>query len=207
MFDRSRNTQRCPECGTRLPWDATVCPNCGQELSRGRLSEHCPECGARMAPGAEECPICGARRPQVGSGQALGRWARPAGAVALIAFALAVLLIRPWERLTPKDLPGPNIALLPTATFTPTRRPTVERPPTVATRATSTEVAVVAITIPPTRTPTPTPITPTPTRPPTYTVVAGDTPSEIAARFGVTTADLMAANGLSLRALLSIGQE
>jgi len=127
--------------------------------------------------------------------------------MALIAFVLAVLLIRPWERVTPEDLPSPNIALLPTATFTPTRRPTLERPPTVATRASPTEVPVAAITIPPTRTPTPTPITPTPTRPATYVVVEGDTPSEIAMRFGVTTAELLQANGLSLRALLSIGQE
>jgi LysM repeat protein len=160
-----------------------------------------------MAPGADECPICGAQRLQAGPRETLAYWARPAGAVAIVAFALAVLLIRPWEKLTPQDLPSPNIALLPTATATPTRRPTLDRPATAATWVTPTEAVAMALTIPPTRTPAPTPVTPTPTRPPTYTVVAGDTASEIAARFGVTTADLMAANGLSLQALLRVGQE
>ena len=47
---------------------------------------------------------------------------------------------------------------------------------------------------------------PTPTRPATYTVKAGDTLSEIAALFDVTTADLAAANAVEDLDTLDIGQ-
>jgi LysM repeat protein len=53
--------------------------------------------------------------------------------------------------------------------------------------------------------PTP-PASPTPARPETYTVKAGDTLSEIAALFDVTTAELAAANLVEDLDTLAIGQ-
>ena len=47
---------------------------------------------------------------------------------------------------------------------------------------------------------------PTPTRPETYTVAAGDTLSEIAAKFDITTAELAAANLVEDLDTLAIGQ-
>jgi LysM repeat protein len=64
-----------------------------------------------------------------------------------------------------------------------------------------------------TPTPTPTPLqSPTPTTTPTpetdtYVVKAGDTLSGIAARYGISTRDLMRLNGLSDGDLLTVGQK
>ena len=44
-------------------------------------------------------------------------------------------------------------------------------------------------------------------RPARYTVVEGDTLRDVASRFGVSTAELLAANGLSWRTMIAIGQE
>lgn len=44
-------------------------------------------------------------------------------------------------------------------------------------------------------------------RPAKYTIVEGDTLRDVAARFGVSTAELLAANGLSWRTMIAIGQE
>lgn len=44
-------------------------------------------------------------------------------------------------------------------------------------------------------------------RPAKYTVVQGDTLRDVASRFGVSTAELLAANGLSWRTMIAIGQE
>ena len=68
--------------------------------------------------------------------------------------------------------------------------------------ATPTKSAATAGNLTPTDTPAPTPVT-------TYTVQAGDTFVAIAAKLGVTTADLLAANGMSENdaRLLSLGQE
>jgi LysM repeat protein len=75
----------------------------------------------------------------------------------------------------------PTLILTPYATVTPT--PTVTPP------------------VPPTPTPSPTPETQI------YVVVPGDTLSGIAARFGVSTQELMRLNGLSSGDILSVGQE
>jgi LysM repeat protein len=40
-----------------------------------------------------------------------------------------------------------------------------------------------------------------------YTVHDGDTVKDLAAQFGVSTAELLAANGLSWRTMLAVGQE
>lgn len=69
---------------------------------------------------------------------------------------------------------------------------------------TNSEVNTAGTILQPTATlplPTPTPIPPTATATPaavTYTIRAGDTPAEIASRFGITVNELLAANGLSL---------
>ncbi len=57
-------------------------------------------------------------------------------------------------------------------------------------------------------TPTPNPLlVPTPeTVEVTHTVVAGDTPSGVAAQFGISLADLLEANGLTEDAVLQVGQ-
>lgn len=74
--------------------------------------------------------------------------------------------------------PGPGLVPYPTATATPTRDPALDLPPP-----------------PP---PTPTPVT--------YTVVAGDTLSAIAARFNVTLKDLLDANPGVGTQVLQVGQ-
>jgi LysM repeat protein len=91
-----------------------------------------------------------------------------------------------------------------TPTYTPTATPTPSRTstPTITPRATNTPR--------PTLSPTPTETAP-PTAPEiptvqTYTVVAGETLSEIAARFGVSTDALARANGISDPALIRDGQ-
>ena len=61
---------------------------------------------------------------------------------------------------------------------------------------------------PPTTTTTPPPPTepPPPPEPTTYTVQAGDTPSEIANRFGITVQALLEANGITDTGSLQVGQ-
>ncbi len=58
---------------------------------------------------------------------------------------------------------------------------------------------VSSVPAPPASTPVPTPTT-------TYTIVAGDTVSAIAARFGVTTADILAANGMGSSTIIYSGR-
>jgi LysM repeat protein len=53
-------------------------------------------------------------------------------------------------------------------------------------------------------TPRSTAVTP---RPAKYRVVEGDTLRDVASRYGVSTAELLAANGLSWRTMIAIGQE
>ncbi|MCX6022186.1 MAG: LysM peptidoglycan-binding domain-containing protein, partial [Chloroflexi bacterium] len=59
----------------------------------------------------------------------------------------------------------------------------------------------------PTPSPTARAVTPTPQPPLTYTIVAGDTPGEIASRLGVSVDELLRANGIADPSLIQIGQQ
>jgi len=101
----------------------------------------------------------------------------------------------PSRTPTPTDTPIPPNTPTPTATRpAPSTTPTT--PPTV--------VAVTRVTNTPTSTPTV--ATPTPAPPVTYIVQAGDTLSEIAARFDVTLVALMEANDITDPTLIRPGR-
>lgn len=111
-----------------------------------------------------------------------------------------------------------------TPTYTPTPTPTPSRTPTNTPLVMETSLPTLTSPLPPasptlgattvssaagtTRTPTPTSgaIAPSPTSQTTYTVQAGDTLSEIAARFGVSVEALAQANGITNPALIRAGQ-
>jgi serine/threonine protein kinase len=92
---------------------------------------------------------------------------------------------------TPTDTPTPTVTETPTPTPTETPIPTPTHTPIL----TPTSIH----TPPPTRTPTPTPII--------YTVIQGDTLFSIADKYGTTVEAIAEANGLSLSAILHIGQQ
>lgn len=93
--------------------------------------------------------------------------------------------------------------------------PTKGAAPGVVTTATPYAVlppaTIVAVVPPPTAPPTATPRpTATPTPAParvTYRLAAGDNPSSVAARFGISTAELLRANNITNPSSLQIGQE
>ena len=107
----------------------------------------------------------------------------------------------PTPTATPSRTPTPTDTPIPTNTPTPTAtRPAPSSTPT-------TPITVVAVTrVTNTPTSTPTVATPTPVPPVTYIVQAGDTLSEIAARFDVTLAALMTANDITDPTLIRPGR-
>jgi LysM repeat protein len=101
--------------------------------------------------------------------------------------------------VTPSATPSATATKSPTPTATPTKSPTPTATPTKSPTPTPTPK--------PTVTPKPTP-TPTATvKPKTYIVVAGDTLTRIANRFGVTQAALMAANNITNPNSIQLGQK
>ena len=112
----------------------------------------------------------------------------------LIVGAAAAFSTRGFGLLTAAALPTPQPSaapgVSPTARATPS--PTVRATPRPSTK---------------TATPTSRPASPTPrSTPHVYVAQAGDSLSRIAARFGVTTQALMAANGLANPNLVNVGQ-
>jgi LysM repeat protein len=97
------------------------------------------------------------------------------------------------------ETPSPTAS--PTATPTPAATPT--KSPTPTPTATKSPTPTPSATKSPTPTPTPTATT----KPSNYTVVAGDTLSKIATRFGVTQAALMAANKITNPNSIQLGQK
>ena len=120
---------------------------------------------------------------------------------ACIGLTFALLLAGCGAQATP--LAG-TVAptMTPRPTFTPTALPTSTPTPTVT-----------PTPLPPTATPTPTVLpTATPAVTPTVTpqahvVQSGETLSGIAEAYGVTVDELMKANSLQSRSLISVGQE
>jgi LysM repeat protein len=101
--------------------------------------------------------------------------------------------------VTPSATPSATATKSPTPTATPTKSPTPTATPKPTATATKSPT--------PTATPKPTP-TPTATvKPKTYIVVAGDTLTRIANRFGVTQAALMAANNITNPNSIQLGQK
>lgn len=114
--------------------------------------------------------------------------------VLVVATAGAALSTRGFGLMTSASVPTPGPS---GAADDPTLRAT--QSPSAVPTATATARAVT--------TPTPLPATATPrSTPHTYVAQAGDSLSSIAARFGVTTQALMAANGLTNPNLINIGQ-
>jgi LysM repeat protein len=147
----------------------------------------CPSCGTRVAAMATTCLMCGASLEEVEPEpeeketpkQGLPGWARPLIVVALTLVFLAAGFYGLYALMNaqPQDtLPTPTFTQTPTNTPTPT----------------------------PTRTPAPT-STPTPLPPLTYQVLAGDTLSDIAARFDTTVEAILALNPEVQPELLSVG--
>jgi Tol biopolymer transport system component/LysM repeat protein len=108
----------------------------------------------------------------------------------------------PTPSRTPTPTDTPPVTDTPIATDTPPATPTPAQ--TTATPTSQTTV-VSAATVDATETATPAP-TPTPLANQTYTVKAGDTLSEIAARFGVTVQAIAEANGITNTKLIRVGQ-
>jgi LysM repeat protein len=109
--------------------------------------------------------------------------------------------VAPVETYTPRPATPtytPTATPTPSRTSTPTITPPATHTPQPSPSSTATETA------PPTAPPAPT--APPPPTAQTYTVAAGDTLSEIATRFGVSTDALARANGISDPALIRDGQ-
>jgi LysM repeat protein len=159
----------------------------------------CPHCGTRVAQKAESCFFCGAVLDSAPRRRLRLPWA-DLFLFAAIAGVLAIWWLHAPESpdtrqdilSTQRTITTPTVALVaalalddPTATPQPTPMPTA--------------------TAVPTDTPVPVPLTPVgPTR---HKVKSGDTVSAIATLYGSTIGEIVAANGLSADARLSIGQE
>ncbi len=146
--------------------------------SKPFVPRYCPYCGTRVSHAAADCFFCGRRFDERHR-----RWRIPfADVVLLLGIAFVLFTWWRWDAdrrvlaLTPTPSPRPS----PTPTFT----------------ATPTSIP------PPTATPTPTPIP----APITHTVASGDTFYGIAGTYGISLEQLLAANNLSVDAVLRIGQ-
>jgi LysM repeat protein len=159
-----------------------------------RPIRYCPHCGERVAQRAETCFMCGAslipsRRRRI---------AVPIGDLLLVAAVLAIAFLW-WTRSANKpgeqdgsgasasglaSTPGAAVPIWPPIEA-------VAPPPAVRATAIITASAVATATeaVDTTPTATPTPVV--------YTVISGDTVEKIAAAFGISRSDLMAANNMS----------
>ncbi len=199
----------CPRCGAPVPPGMPVCPTCGARIPAPRRTVKCRYCGYKAPAYLRVCPSC-------------GRTLRPRPAWQSWRLYLALLLVlvvggvgvsRDWtpsvspasvweavrtqaHRLLPETTPV-ALVIIPTPTPTYTYTPTYTPSPTFTFTPTPT------LTPTPTETPTPTPMPPALK----YKVQPGDTPEEIAKRFGIRVQDLLDANGLTPSSIIRVGQE
>jgi LysM repeat protein len=172
-----------------------------------------------VALSAKQCLMCGASLTRL---EQKRRTSIPTFVFAtflagIILVGLAALLAYGFQRnekttsVLPSSTATVAVAATRTATSTPTATPTATSTPTPTATCTPTPTPTSTPTWTPTPTstftPTPSPSsTPTPT-PIIYTVKRGDTLSSIAAMYGVTVEAIAEANGLSVSAILRIGQQ
>jgi LysM repeat protein len=189
--------------------------------------ERCAVCGAQYDPVLDECPICGAERALAPKGHASSLMTLALG---LLALAMVVGLgarLRPWQNaeldpdrlvlavvdrlgparapapttLPPTSMPTPTAEPTPTATMSPTTTPsptTTLEPPTIAPEDLESTIEpddAAAEAGPPPE-----------AEPVIHEVVAGDTLLAIAKQYGVDSADIASANGISENSVLRIGQ-
>ncbi len=135
------------------------------------------------------CPVCGSEHLKEDPASTARRWTYLAVALAVILLLGSAWLTRPWAALesTPEPDARAQYQNIPTATLT--RTPTSTATGTPTSTPTSTATA------------TPTPLFLS------YSVVRDDTASGIAAKFGITTDELLEANDLAEDDILSLGQE
>jgi len=168
-----------------------------------RPVRYCPNCGQRVAQKADDCFMCGhdlrARRPT--------RFSLPVRDLIMILVVLGVAYLW-WTRGGQSQEAAaqpPAASATATSTASPTLAPVVQLPavdieltlPAPALRAGASVTTSLALTLTEPITAT-TPLTPTATPTPiVYTVVSGDNVNKIAARYGISARDLMAANNMS----------
>lgn len=229
---RHISSTRCANCHGRVPQGLTVCPHCGRDArSAGPRWALWLALAAVLAIGGlwglGKLPldrigetVRNVRSNISGLVQVFGPASSGSAAEAPTATpqALAQITAPP-----PTAVPSPtDSAAVPveTAPVEPMAAPTSADAlpaPTETPAPTATPTALPTATA--TLAPTPTPLPPTPTAQParptatrpaggttTYRVQSGDTLSTIAAKFGITWEALAAANGLTARSVLQIGQ-
>lgn len=158
-----------------------------------RPVRYCPTCGQRVAQKAEDCFMCGqdlrANQPR--------RFSLPVRDLILMLVVVGVAYLW-WTRGgQSQDLAAqpPTASATATSTASPTLPLTVQPPAPDIELTLPTAGFAISLTEPITVT---TPVTPTATATPIiYTVVSGDNVNKIAARFGISVRDLMAANNMS----------
>lgn len=152
-------------------------------------------CGGRLSSAAAACPICGASRRRHRS-----PWPRRVRSLSGAFLVLAALGgIGLWIH------PHIKLAMAPTPTLT--SRPTRTTSPTIAPSHTATTTRTPTTSATPTHSATTTP-SPAPTSGVSrYTVVEGDTLSDIALRFDLELEDLLTFNSLAGDAVIQVGQE
>lgn len=162
-----------------------------------RPVRYCPNCGQRVAQKAEDCFMCGYN---LRAGQRR-RFSLPVRDLFMVLVVLGVAYLW-WTRGGQSEgvaagQPAATAAATGTAASAVPAVQPASPAPELALTAASPLASTVAVTATPAITVTAT-LTPTATPTPIiYTVVAGDNVNKIAVRFGISVADLMAANGMT----------
>lgn len=163
-----------------------------------RPVRHCPNCGQRIAQKAEDCFMCGYDlRSHEGR-----RFSLPIRDLLLVAVVIGVAYLW-WTRGGEGDqavAQPPQAAAVTAIATAPAAQPGPAAPLVGVAPAATDELPLLlseplTVTEPLTAT---APLTPTATPAPIiYTVVSGDNVNKIAARYGITVRDLMAANNMT----------
>jgi LysM repeat protein/predicted nucleic acid-binding Zn ribbon protein len=162
-----RPVRYCPNCGQRVAQKAEVCFMCGQDLRASQRRQL-------------TLPLSDLLLILVVLGVAYLWWTRGGQSEEAVVQPVATV------RAAPTDA---ALALAPSIEAPAAQTPTVQATLPVTASAGLTLTAVITATAPLTPTVTPTPVV--------YTVVSGDNVNKIAARYGISVADLMAANDMS----------